>query len=317
MYILINYEKVFRYLGNEKAKNSTNLNENEIIALLQLMFELGIQYNKVSGYNLESYTKKFYNKFTYKKGLQLYFFLERIFFLEPSKPYRPTELNKIISDNVKNILSNSTIFGSITDEQLISIKKDGNLISPTEMTELLEIMVNDLKILENSKGIKNVKKVNYIPPGRRKDDKITKYEGFPSRYRLSKDFITKKNLFNKPDGIILLKNFITKNQLAKHYFTFNLNTIYNNASNIINKKITPQNKERLKNEIINKNIILQKDNFIQIFPLMFLFNSKEEIEILSNSFIDAILSSDDYTFLLFLIYLSYLLNKFNKTLIVR
>jgi hypothetical protein len=43
---------------------------------------------------------------------------------------------------------------------------------------------------------------------------------------------------------------------------------------------------------------------------MFLFSSKEEIEILSNSFIDAILSSDDYTFLLFLIYLSYLLNKF-------
>jgi hypothetical protein len=177
------------------------------------------------------------------------------------------------------------------------------------MTELLEIMVNDLKILENRKGNKNVKNGNYIPPGR-KDGKITKYEGFPSSYRLSKDFITKKNLFSKPDCIILLKNFITKNQLAKLYFTFNLNTIYYNTSNIINKKITPQNKERLKKEIINKNIILQKDNFIQVFPLMFLFSSKEEIEILSNSFIDAILSSDDYTFLLFLIYLSYLLNKF-------
>ena len=29
---------------------------------------------------------------------------------------------------------------------------------------------------------------------------ITKYEGFHSEYRLSKDFITKKNLFNKPEA---------------------------------------------------------------------------------------------------------------------
>jgi hypothetical protein len=77
----------------------------------------------------------------------------------------------------------------------------------------------------------------------------------------------------------------------------------------MNKKITPQNKERLKNEIIKKNIILQKDNFNQIFSLMLLFITKEEIEILSNSYIDAILSSDDYTFLLFLINLSALINK--------
>ncbi len=46
----------------------------------------------------------------------------------------------------------------------------------------------------------------------------------------------------------------------------------------MNKKITPQNKERLKNEIINKNIILQKDNFNQTFPLLLLFITKEEIE---------------------------------------
>lgn len=305
---MINYEKVFWYLDTEKAKNSVNLSANEIMVLLELIFELGIIYKNFSSYNLESYTEKFYNKFTYKKWLQLCFFLERICFLEPNKLYRPTELNKIISDNVKNLISTLSIFGLITDEQLLSIKKDGNLISPTELTELLEIMVNDLKILENIKGIKNVTKVNHIHPGR-KDDEITKYEGFPSGYRLSKDFITKKNLFSKHDGIILLKNFITKNQLVKHYFTFHLNTINYNTSKIMNKKITPQNKERLKNEIIKKNIILQKDNFNQIFSLMLLFITKEEIEILSNSYIDAILSSDDYTFLLFLINLSALINK--------
>ncbi len=306
---MINYEKVFRYLDSEKAKNSINLSENEIMALLELMFELGIMYKNISSYDLESYTEKFYNKFTYKKWLQLYFFLETIFFLEPDKLYRPTELNKIISDNVKNRISNSRIFGLITDEQLISIKKDENLISPTELTELLQIMVDDLKILENIKGIKNIKKMNQIYPGR-KDDKITKYEGFPSGYRLSNDFITKKNLFNKPDGIILLKNFITKNQLVKHYFIFTLNTISYNSSKIINKKITPQNKERLKNEIINKKINLQKDNLNQIFLLILLFyTSKEDIESLTNSFLEAILSSNDYTSILFLIYLSVLINK--------
>jgi len=52
-------------------------------------------------------------------------------------------------------------------------------------------MVHDLKILENIKGINNVKKVKHNHPGR-KDDKTTKYEGFHSEYRLTKDFITKK-----------------------------------------------------------------------------------------------------------------------------
>ncbi len=73
MYILINYEKVFRYLGNEKAKNSTNLTENEIMALLQLMFELGTQYNKVSVYDLDSYIKKFYNNFLLNEDFNLSF----------------------------------------------------------------------------------------------------------------------------------------------------------------------------------------------------------------------------------------------------
>ena len=91
---MINYEKVFWYLDTEKAKNSVNLSENEIMALLELMFELGMIYKNFSSYDLESYSEKFYNKFTYKKWLQLYFFLDRIFFLEPNILYRPTELKQ-------------------------------------------------------------------------------------------------------------------------------------------------------------------------------------------------------------------------------
>jgi hypothetical protein len=307
---MINYEKVFWYLDAEQAKNSVNLSENEIIALLEIMFDLGIMSKNLSYYDLESYTEKFYDKFTYKKRLQLYFFLaETIFFLNPDKQYRPIEFNKLISDNIKNLLSNSRIFGTITDEQLIATKKDGNLISPTELSELLQIMVKDLKILENIKGIKNIKKINYFHPGR-KDNEVTKYEGFHSVYKLSKDFITKKKLFNEPNVIILLKNFITKHRLVKYHFLFTLTTIFYNSSKIINKQITPHNKQRLKNEIINKEINLQKNNLYQIFALMLLFYStKEEIETLSNNFIDAILSSEDYTFLLFLINVSVLINK--------
>ncbi len=139
---------------------------------------------------------------------------------------------------------------------------------------------------------------------------VTKYEGFHSEYRLSKDFITKKNLFNKPDGIILLKNFINKNQLVKHYFIFTLNTIFYNSSKLINKQVRPPNKARLENEIINKKINLQKDNVNQIFLLILLFhNTKEEIDSLSNSFLNEILSTNDYTYLLFLINLSSLIKK--------
>ena len=164
MYILINYEKVFRYLGNEKAKNSTNLTENEIMALLQLMFELGIQYNKVSVYNLDSYIKKFYNKFSSKRGLQLKFFLEIIMTLDPNKPYKPKELNKIISNNFRNFVPNLlNNLGLVNDEQLISIKKDDDLISPRDMTELLQIMTDDLNILEKISGIKKIKKIQSSP----------------------------------------------------------------------------------------------------------------------------------------------------------
>ncbi len=67
------------------------------------------------------------------------------------------------------MISNLRILGSITDEQLIFIQTYGNLISSTELTERLQIMVNDLKLLENIKGIKNINKLNNRHPGRKDD----------------------------------------------------------------------------------------------------------------------------------------------------
>jgi hypothetical protein len=58
---------------------------------------------------------------------------------------------------LKNLISNLRIFGLITDDQLIFIQTYRNLIPSTELTVLLQIMVNDLKFRENIKGIKNVK----------------------------------------------------------------------------------------------------------------------------------------------------------------
>ena len=54
------------------------LSEIEIVTLLDLMIELGIMLNKVSSHDLESSTEKFHIIFTYKKWLQLYFFLQTI-----------------------------------------------------------------------------------------------------------------------------------------------------------------------------------------------------------------------------------------------
>jgi hypothetical protein len=296
-------------LDTEKAKNSTNLTENEIMALLQLMFELGIQYNKVSGYNLDSYIKKFYNKFSSKRGLQLKFFLEIIMTLDPNKPYKPNELNKIISNNFRNFVPNSlNNLGLINDEQLISIKKDDNLISPRDMTELLQIMTDDLNILEKFHGNKKIKKIHGVHPGRKDNTIKTNFEGFPSWYKLCKDFIIMKNLLNKPESCLILRNFINKNQHLKNYFIFSLNTIHYNTSNILNKKVKTEDKERLRNEL-NIKLSTQQEELIHILHKLLLFSSKEEINNLSRGFIDAILSTNDYTYLLFLIKLSGLINK--------
>ena len=307
---MINYEKVFRYLGNEKAKNSTNLTENEIMALLQLMFELGIQYNKVSGYNLDSYIKKFYNKFSSKRGLQLKFFMEAVLTLVRTKLYTPNELNKIISNNFRNFVPNLLYnFGLINDKQLISIKKDGNLISPRDLTELLQIMTDDLNILEKIKGSKKIKKIQGIHPGRKDNTIITNHGGFPSYYNLSVVFFNLRNLVIKPESCFILRNFINKNRYLKNYLLFNINTIYLNSSDLLNKKIKSENKERLRNELTKK-LSTQQEELIHILHMLLLFSSKEEINYLSRNFIDAILSTNDYTYLLFLIKLSALVNKF-------
>ena len=146
-------------MDTDRAKNSINLSENEMRELLQLMFELGIQYDKVSAYTLDSYIQKFYNKFSYKKGLQLFYFLQTIRTLEPNKHYKPNELNKWISTNFRNLIPDLLYhFGLINYEQFYSIKKDdSNLIRPRELTELLHIMTDELMVLEKMQGIKYLK----------------------------------------------------------------------------------------------------------------------------------------------------------------
>ena len=89
-------------MGTEQAKNSVNLSEDEIIALLEIMFDLGIMSKNLSYYDLESYTEKFYNKFTYKKWTSTLFFLDySLLLLTLTKHYRPNELNNIISNNIR------------------------------------------------------------------------------------------------------------------------------------------------------------------------------------------------------------------------
>ena len=72
--------------------------------------------------------------------------------------------------------------GLVNDEQLISIKRDDVLISPRDMTELLQIMTDDLNILEKINGIKKIKKIQETHPGRKDNTIITNQEGFPTNY---------------------------------------------------------------------------------------------------------------------------------------
>ena len=48
------------------------------------------------------------------------------------------------------------------------------------MTELLQIMTDDLNILEKINGIKKIKKIQGSHPGRKDNTIITNFEGFPS-----------------------------------------------------------------------------------------------------------------------------------------
>ena len=306
---MINYEKVFRQLDNEKAKNYVNLSEKELRALLELMFELGIQYNKISIYDFDSYVKKFYNKFSSKRGIQLYCLLGTVMNLEPNKSYKPNQLNNITSNFFRKYVPDllSTL-GIIREENSFSIKNNReNLISSREMTELLHIIKDDLKMLRNVQGRKKITESYISRPGR-KDTTLLEYnEGFPSIYRISNEFLMIKALFNKHESVTLLRDTINNNKIIKKYLIFNLSIIFYNSSQIINKRVKTEYKEKLQNEIYKK---LNPEREFKL-PFLLLFCSKEEIISLSTDIIDTILSRDDYTFLLFLMKLSAFIHKLN------
>jgi hypothetical protein len=296
-------------LDEEKAKNSVSLSENELMALLQLIFALGIQYKQVSPHTLESYTKKLSKKFSYKKGVQLVYFLLIIMTLEPNKLYKPNELNKMTSKYIRNFVPDLLHnFGMITDDQFYSIKiGDSNLILPRELTELLQIMTDDLNLLEKVEGIEYIKEKHDIHPGRKKINEIKTYEGYPSRYKLSNVYIIIKNLFNKPEFLLLFRNFINENESIKNYLIFTHNTLCFFTSKFFNVKIKLEDKERIKNELFRKGKAkLVEEDIIQKTSVL-LFLSEEEIKNLSIDVIDSILSSNDYTYILFLIALFYLI----------
>ena len=85
--------------------------------------------------------------------------------------------------------------------------------------------------------------------------------------------------------------------------------MYFNTSKFFNIKIKSEDKERIKNELFIKgNAKLVEEDIIQRTSFLLLFLSEEEIKNLSIDLIDYHLSSNDYTFILFLITLSYLIN---------
>ena len=101
-----------------------------------------------------------------------------------------------------------------------------------------------------------------------------------------------KALFNKHESVTLLRNTINNNKIIKKYLIFNLSIIFYNSSQIINKRVKIEYKEKLQNEMYKK---LNPEREFKL-PFLLLFCSKEEIISLSTDIIDTILSRDDYTF---------------------
>lgn len=85
--------------------------------------------------------------------------------------------------------------------------------------------------------------------------------------------------------------------------------MYFNSSKLMKIKIKSEDKERLKNELFKKGNAKLVEDITQITSFLLLFGSKEDIKILSIGLIEDILSSNNYTFLLFLIKLSGFINK--------
>jgi hypothetical protein len=197
--------------------------------------------------------------------------------------------------------------GIASEENSFEIKNSENLFSSREMTELLQILKDDLRMLKNVKGRKKITE-SYISRRGRKDSTLLEdNEGFPSIYRISDEFVMIKALFNKRESVSLLRDFINSNEIIKKYLIFNLSIIFYTSSEIINKTVSTEYKEKLQSEIYKK---LKLETEFKL-PFLLLLCSKEEIKSLSINIIDTILSKDDYTFLLFLIKLSAFLHKLN------
>jgi hypothetical protein len=228
--------------------------------------------------------------------------------LDPNKSYRPKQLNNITSNFFRKYIPDlMSTLGVMSEENSFAIKNNSeNLISSREMTELLQIIKDDLKMLKNVQGIKNTDS-NASRPGRKESNSLDNNEGFPSKYGISDEFLMIKALFNKFESVALIRDLINNNKIIKNYFIFNLSIIFYNSSQLINNTIKTEYKEKLQIEIY------KKQNHEREFKLPFLLLccSKEEIKRLSTDIIDTILSRDDYTSLLFLIKLSAFIHKHN------
>ena len=106
--------------------------------------------------------------------------------------------------------------GLVNDEQLISIKKDDDLISPRDMTELLQIMTDDLNILEKINGIKKIKKIQGAHPGRKDNTIITNFEGFPSWYKFILRILLLLKIYKtNPNHVLYLEILLIKVNILK------------------------------------------------------------------------------------------------------
>ncbi len=154
------------------------------------------------------------------------------------------------------------------------------------MTELLQIIKDDLKMLKNIQGIKKIRDIYTSRPGRKSRKLIEDNEGFPSKYSLSDDFLMIRALFNKRESVSLLRDFINNNKIIKNYFVFNLSIIFYNSSTTINNAVKTEYKEKFQSGIYKEQKLEREFKL----PFLLLFCSKEEIISLSNDIIDTILS---------------------------
>ena len=72
------------------------------------------------------------------------------------------------------------------------------------------------------------------------------------QYSISDEFLMIKALFKKPESVSLLREFINNNKIIKKYLIFNVSIIFYNSSQIINKTVRTEYKEKLRSEIYKK-----------------------------------------------------------------